>query len=121
MRSVGPLPDRRSSRKLTPRWVSVALAVGAVITIAWAPFIYQFTSEVASDRRSKAVLVIWTAVSIVAALLGAAGAIGILRRERWGRMVSWAASVVITITLVGAIAGIAALMGLWSSRGASKP
>jgi hypothetical protein len=107
--------------KVTPRWVSVALAIGTVITIAWAPFIYQFTSEVASDRRSKAVLIAWTVLSIAAALLGAAGAIGILRRDRWGRPVAWAASLAITITFVGAIAGIPALIGLWSSRGASKP
>jgi hypothetical protein len=107
--------------KDTPRWVSVALAIGTVITIAWAPFIYQFTSEVASDRRSKTVLIVWAVISIAAALLGAAGAIGIFRRERWGRAVAWVASVVITITLAGAIAGIPALIGLWSSRGASKP
>ena len=107
--------------KITPRWVSVALAIGTVIAIAWAPYIYQFTSEVASDRRSKAVLIVWTALSIAAALLGAAGAIGILRRDRWGRPVAWVASVAITVTFVGAIAGIPALIGLWTSRGTSKP
>ncbi len=107
--------------KFTPRWVSVALAAGAVIAIAWAPFIYQFTAEVASDRRSKTVLEVWTVISIAAALLGIAAAIGILRRDRWGRAVAWAASIVIAITFVGAIAGIPALIGLWSSRGASKP
>jgi hypothetical protein len=107
--------------KITPRWVSVALAAGAVIATAWAPYIYQFTAEVASDRRSKLVLEVWTVISIAAALLGVAGAIGILRRDRWGRVVAWAASIVVTITFVGAIAGIPALIGLWSSRGASKP
>jgi hypothetical protein len=107
--------------KVTPRWVSVALAAGAVITIAWAPFIYQFTSEVSSDRRSKTVLIVWTAISIAAAALGAAGAIGILRRDRWGRPVAWAASIVITITCVGAIAGIPALIGLVFSRRSSSP
>ena len=107
--------------KFTPRWVSVALAIGTVITIAWAPFIYQFTSEVSSDRRSKTVLVVWSVISIAAALLGAGGAIGIFRRARWGRGVAWIASLVITITFVGAIAGIPALIGLWSSRGSSKP
>jgi hypothetical protein len=107
--------------KVTPRWVSVALAVGAVIAVAWAPFIYQFTSEVASDRRSKAVLIAWTAFSIGAALLGLVGAIGVLRGFRSSRVLAWIASLVLVLTLVGAIPGIAALMGLWSSRSASKP
>ncbi len=107
--------------KVTPRWVSVALLIGAMLTIAWAPYIYGFTSEVSSDRRSKTVLVVWTAISIAAALLGVAGAIGILRRERWGRLVAWAASILITMTGVGAIAGIPALIGLASSHGSSKP
>jgi hypothetical protein len=101
--------------------VSVALAVGVVIAVAWAPFIYQFTSEVASDRRSKAVLVAWTAISIAAALLGAVGAIGILRGFRSSRVFGWIGSFVLVLTLVGALPGIAALMGLWSSRKASKP
>jgi amino acid transporter len=107
--------------KFTPRWVSVALAVGAVIAVAWAPFIYQFTSEVASDRRSKAVLVAWTIVSIAAALLALVAAIGVFRNLRSSRVFAWIASLVLVLTLVGAIPGIAALMGLWSSRDASKP
>jgi len=107
--------------KFTPRWVSVALAVGAVITFAWAPFIYQFTAEVASDRRSKAVLVGWTIVSIAAALLALVAAIGVLRSLKSSRVFAWIASVVLVLTLVGAIPGIAALMGLWSSRDAAKP
>ena len=107
--------------KVTPRWVSVALAVGAVVTVAWAPFIYQFTSEVASDRRSKAVLVAWTIVSIAAALLAVVAAIGVFRNLRSSRAFAWIASLVLVLTLVGAIPGIAAVMGLWSSRDASKP
>jgi hypothetical protein len=107
--------------KFTPRWVSVALAVGAVITFAWAPFIYQFTSEVASDRRSKAVLVAWTIVSIAAALLALVAAIGVLRSLKSSRVLAWMASLILVLTLVGALPGIAALMGLWSSRDASKP
>ena len=107
--------------KFTPRWVSVALAVGAVIAFAWALFIYQFTSEVASDRRSKAVLVAWTIVSIAAALLALVAAIGVLRNLRSSRVFAWTASLVLVLTLVGAIPGIAALMGLWASRNAAKP
>jgi hypothetical protein len=101
--------------------VSVALAVGAVVTVAWAPFIYQFTSEVSSDRRSKAVLIAWTIVSVAAALLALVGAFAVVRGFRSSRVVAWTASFVLVLTLVGALPGIAALMGLWASRSASKP
>ena len=107
--------------KVTPRWVSVALAIGSLIAIAWAPFIYQFTSEVSSDHRSRAVLVFWALFSLWAAVMGMSGMI-LLRRDRSsGRPVAWVASIAMTLTCVGAIAGIPALIGLWSSRGPSKP
>ena len=107
--------------KITQRWVSVALVIGAAVTIAWAPYIYQFTSEVSSDRRSKAVLVVWAVFSLWAAIMGLSGAILLRRDGRSGRPVAWVASIAMTMTCVGAIAGIPALIGLWSSRGASKP
>ena len=107
--------------KITPRWVSVALAIGSVITIAWGPYIYQFTSEVASDRRSKAVLIVWALFSLWAGFMGMSSTILLRRDSRTGRPVAWVASIAITLTFVGAIAGIPAFIGLWSSRGAAKP
>jgi hypothetical protein len=107
--------------KLTPRWVSVALAIGTLITIAWAPFIYQFTPEVSSDHRSRAVLVVWALFSLWAAFMGMSGTILLRRDSRSGRPVAWVASIAMTMTCVGAIAGIPALIGLLSSRGPAKP
>jgi hypothetical protein len=48
------------------------------------------------------------------------GAIGLLRRERWARMVAGIASAAMTLTVVGAIAGIPVLAALVSSRNSNK-
>ena len=107
--------------KATPRWVSVALLIGAVVCVGWAIFDASFFNEPSADGRSRLVLGAWAGWSIGAAIFGLAGAIGIARRARWGRNVAWTGSMFITATLVGAIPGIAALMGLWSSRTPANP
>jgi hypothetical protein len=101
--------------------VSVALLVGAVIAVGWAVFDYSFFSEPSADGRSRLVLGASAAWSIGAALIGIIGAIGIVRRARWARNVAWTASMFMALTLVSAIPGIAAFMGLWSSRDSTKP
>jgi hypothetical protein len=107
--------------KVTPRWVTVALLVGAVVCGAWAIYIFGFTTEPSAERRSKAVLLVWSGLSDAAALMCLAGALTLPRGTRGGRVVGWTASILLIVTLVGAIPGIAAVMGLWASRNASKP
>ena len=110
-----------SGNQLTPRWVRAALLIGAGLGIGWAAFLCGFMSEPSADARSKAVLVVWAGVSIASAALGLIGIIGLLRRNRSGRPVAWAASFLMTASCVGAIAGIPALIGLASSRAAVRP
>lgn len=107
--------------KVTPRWVSTALLIGAVIAVGWARFDYSFFGEASADGRSRLVLGAWAGLSIATAVIGIIGSIGILGRARWARNVAWTASMFMTLTLVAAIPGIAAFMGLWSSRDPTKP
>jgi hypothetical protein len=101
--------------------VSVALLIGAVIAVAWAAFDVSFFSEPSADARSRLVLGFWAGWSIGAAVIGVIGAIGIVRGARWARNVTLMASVFMVLTLVSALPGIAAFMGLWSSRSPLPP
>jgi hypothetical protein len=87
----------------------------------WAWFIFGFLSEPSATGKILGVLVTWIALSIVSALAGAVGAIGLLRREASARPIAWIAAVGMTLTGVGAVVGIPALVGLaWSRNAASQ-
>ena len=105
----------------TPPWLWVALLVGAVLTIWWGWFVFGFIQEPSAVGRVLTALLTLIATSIVAGLAGAMGAYGLVRKAAWARPVAWIAAVLITLTGVGAIAGIPALVGLWWSRKASRP
>jgi hypothetical protein len=92
------------------------LVLGAAIELYWAWFIIGFLSEPSAVGRIRLVLVTSSAYSAGSAVAGAIGAVGLLRRERWGRTVAGIASGAMTLSLVGAMAGIPALIGLLSSR-----
>jgi hypothetical protein len=62
------------------------------------------------------VLVTSSIYSIGSALVSLMGAIGLLQRRRWAGTVSVIASAAMTLTVVGAIAGIPAMVGLMSPR-----
>jgi nitrate reductase gamma subunit len=89
--------------------------------VAWAWFIVGFLSEPSAVGRSRIVLLTSIAYSIGAAVVGVIGAIGLARSERWGRTLAGIASGAMTLTVIGAVAGIPALIGLLSSRNSSKP
>jgi hypothetical protein len=110
-----------AGQRTTPAWLWWALLAGAVVMAAWAWFIFGFITEPSAVGRVLAVLVTWIALSITAALAGAVGAIGLLRREASGRALAWIAAIAMTLTGVGAIAGIPALIGLLASRQAARP
>jgi len=109
------------AQRPAPAWLWWALLVGAVVAAAWAWFIFGFISEPSAVGRILAVLVIWIAVSIAAALAGAVGALGLLRGESSGRTLAWIAAVAMTFTGVAAVVGIPALIGLLASRRAARP
>jgi len=100
----------------TPLWVWVALVLGAVVMLAWAWFILGFLSEPAAVGRIRFVLVTSSIYSIGSALVSLVGAIGLIRRERWAGTVAVIASASMTLTVVGAVVGIPALIGLMSPR-----
>jgi hypothetical protein len=100
----------------TPRWVWPVLVLGAAVMVGWAWFIVGFLSEPSAVGRSRIVLITSIVYSIAAAFVGVIGAVGLARRERWGRTLAGIASAAMTFSVVGAIAGIPALIGIWSSR-----
>jgi hypothetical protein len=88
---------------------------------AWAWFIFGFISEPSAVGRILAVLVTWIALSLTSAVAGAVGAIELLRHGSSGRPLAWIAAAAMTLTGIGAVAGIPALIGLIASRGAARP
>jgi hypothetical protein len=94
--------------------------VGAAIMVTWAWFIVGFLSEPSAVGRSRIVLVTSIIYSVGAALVGVAGAVGLRRNKRWGRTLAGIASAAMTFSVVGAIAGIPALIGIWSSRNSER-
>ena len=104
----------------TPTWVWPVVLAGAAIMVTWAWFIVGFLSEPSAVGRSRIVLITSIVYSIGAAFVGVVGAVGLARRRRWGRTLAGIASAAMTFSVVGAIAGIPALIGIWSSRNSSR-
>jgi hypothetical protein len=106
---------------LTPVWLWAALLVGAVLTVWWAWFVAGFLSEPSAVGPVLMVLVGSIILSTVSGFAGAVAAMGLLRRKPWGRPLAWIAAVALTLSGLGAIGGIPALVGLGWSRKASTP
>jgi hypothetical protein len=105
----------------TPGWLWAALLAGAVVTVWWAWFVSGFLSEPSAVGRVLVVLLTSICLSVVSGLAGAAGAMALLRKERWDRPLAWFAAVALTLSGLGAIGGIPALVGLvWSRKAASQ-
>jgi hypothetical protein len=104
----------------TPSWVWPALLFGAVVMLAWAWFIVSFVSEPSAVGRIRVVLLTSSAYSAGSAAAGVIGAIGLIRHRRWGRTVAGIASAAMTLSVVGAVAGIPVLIGLASSRNPNR-
>jgi integral membrane sensor domain MASE1 len=109
-----------SAEATTPSWVWVALLIGSALMLWWGWFIVGFLTEPSAVGRIWVVLVTSSAYSAGSAVVGVIGAIGLLRRERWARMVAGIASAAMTLTVIGAIAGIPVLAALVSSRNSNK-
>jgi len=100
----------------TPPWLWVALLAGAVVTTWWAWFVFGFIQEPSAVGRVLIALLTMIGTSLFAGLAAAVGAFGLALQSAWGRPVAWIAAVAVTLTGVGAIAGIPSLIGLWWSR-----
>jgi hypothetical protein len=103
----------------TPPWVWVTLVFGAGVMLAWACFILGFLSEPSAVGRIRFVLVTFAIYSIGSALMSLVSALGLIRRERWAGTVAVIASASMTLTVIGAVFGIPALIGLMSPRRSS--
>jgi hypothetical protein len=107
------MPTRRAP---SPNWVSWTLVAGAAILFVWGFFVLTFLSEPSAVGRMLAALVLIGGGSVATAVLGIIGAAGISKHAAWGRSVALAASILMTLSVVAAIAGIPALIGALSSR-----
>jgi hypothetical protein len=112
--------EQQRGQAATPAWVWPVVLVGAAIMVTWAWFIVGFLSEPSAVGRSRIVLITSIVYSIGAAFVGVVGAVGLARRRRWGRTLAGIASAAMTFSVVGAIAGIPALIGIWSSRNSER-
>ncbi|MHB8588379.1 MAG: hypothetical protein ACYDA0_05950 [Candidatus Dormibacteraceae bacterium] len=112
--------EERRAPAATPSWVWPVLLFGAAVMVGWAGFILGFLSEPSAVGRSRLILLTSSGYSIGSAAVAVIGAVGLARRERWGRTLAGIAASAMTLTIVGAIAGIPALIGLVSSRDSSR-
>jgi hypothetical protein len=112
--------EERRAVAPAPRWVWPVLVLGAALMLYWAWFIIGFQSEPSAVGGIWLVLVSSSAYSAGSAVVGVVGAIGLIRRERWARTVATIASAAMTLTVVGAVAGIPALVGLVASRNSAR-
>lgn len=92
------------------------LLAGAAALILWAWFVLGFTSEPSVVGRSKMALDFLIGSSLGTAALGVVAAVALVARRRWAPSLAVVASVFMILTIVGAIAGVPALVGLLSSR-----
>ena len=106
---------------VTPPWIWAALLVGAVVTVWWAWFVSGFLAEPSAVGRVLVVLLASICLSALSGLAGAAAAMGLLRKDPWGRPLAWIAAVALTLSGAGAIGGIPALVGLVWSRQPARP
>ncbi len=109
-------PREAAAKPFTQPWVSVALLIGAAIALGWATFLVQFRNEPSAIGPTKAALVAWFGVSLASAVLAVPAAAMLLRRNGPGRPLAWIVAILQTASCIGAIAGVPALIGLWSSR-----
>jgi hypothetical protein len=113
--------EERRAQVATPPWVWPVLLLDAAVMLYWAWFVIGFLSEPSAVGRVWVILVTSSAYSAGSAVVGVVAAVGLSRGKRWGRTMAGIAASAMTLTGVGAIAGIPALIGIWSSRNSSRP
>jgi hypothetical protein len=92
------------------------LLVGAAILVIWGGFVLGFLTEPSAVGRVRIAIGVIGGVSILAAVLGVIASVALRRGKDWAWIVALAASLLMTITVVGAIAGLPALVGIAAGR-----
>jgi hypothetical protein len=87
-----------------------------VLLVAWAWFVSGFLVEPSAIGRTRLVLYLVIGGGLGAAGAGLVSALGLLTHRRWSWALGVIASAVMIGTVIGAVTGIPALAGLWSSR-----
>lgn len=108
------------SRQSSPGWIAWILLVGAVVLFGWGWFVLGFLREPSAIGGVFVALLVIGGGSMVAAVLGAVAAAGLVRGVRWAPTVALVASVAMILTVLGAVAGIPALVGLFASRNSTS-
>ena len=100
----------------SPRWVWWTLLAGAIVLFVWGWFVLGFLGEPSAVGGVWVALVLIGGGSIVAGLLGVVASLALVSRRQWGWRLALAASVLMTLTVVGAVAGVPALVGVIAGR-----
>ena len=100
----------------SPRWVWWTLLVGAVVLFVWGWYVLGFLTEPSAVGGVWAALLLIGAGSIAAGLLGVIAAGALVARTQWAWRIAIVASVFMSLSIVGAIAGVPALVGVIASR-----
>jgi hypothetical protein len=108
------------SRQPSPGWITWILLVGAVVLFAWGWFVLGFLREPSAVGGVFLALLVIGGGSMAASALGLIAAAGLLRGERWAQRVAMAASIAMILSVLGVVAGIPALVGLFASRNATS-
>ena len=108
------------SRSPSPGWISWLLLVGAVALFIWGWFVLGFLREPSATGGVLFALLVIGCGSMAAAALGAVAAAGLVRGARWAYPVALVASVAMILSVLGAVAGVPALVGLFANRSSSS-
>jgi hypothetical protein len=110
----------QTSHKPSPGWITWLLLVGAVALFAWGWFVLGFLPEPSAVGGILVALWIIGGASMAAAVLGLVAAAGLIRGARWATTLARVAAAVMILSVVGAIMGIPALIGLFASRSSTS-
>jgi hypothetical protein len=99
-----------------PNWIWWTLLTGAVVLLIWGVWVLGFLGEPSAVGGVWTALVLIGGGSILVAALGVIAAAALLARKRWAWSMAFIASVFMSLTVVGAIAGVPALVGVIAGR-----
>jgi hypothetical protein len=110
----------QTSQKPSPGWITWLLLVGAVSLFAWGWFVLGFLGEPSAIGRMWVALAVIGGASVAAAVLGVVASAGLIRGARWASNVALVASVLMILSVIGAVAGVPALIGIFASRSSTS-
>jgi hypothetical protein len=114
------MQSTQMSSQSSPGWIPWILLVGAVLLFGWGWFVLGFLSEPSAVGRTMLALLVIGGCSMAASVVGLIAAAGLVLRMRWAMSVAMVASVLMVLSIVGTVAGIPALIGLFASRNSTN-